>query len=92
MQWRPLARSEMHDRREHIKATIRPDQNRESVLTEIDHIAHDEAELAALELWVARVGAPPPVKVTTEDGDRLFADEEGKGALRVMNERVDAAR
>ena len=81
----------MNDRRGHIKTTIRPDQDRERVLAEIDRIAHDEPGLAALELWVARVGAPPPVTVTPENYDRLFADEEGKAAVRLMNERVDAA-
>lgn len=78
---------EMNDRREHIKTSIRPDQDRDRVLAEIERIAHDEAGLAALELWVERVGAPPPVKVTPGDHDRLFADEEGMAAVRLIRER-----
>ena len=72
----PRDRSTRLDR---ITASIRSTQDRERVLAEIERVAHDEAGLAALELWVIRVGAPPPVKVTPEDYDRLFADEEGKG-------------
>ncbi len=72
-------------------ATIRSDRDRERVVAEIDRITTDEAGLAALELWVDRVGAPPPVKVTPEDGDRLFPDAEGKMAVRLMNERAQVA-
>ncbi len=34
---------------------------------------------------------PPPCTVTPQDHDRIFADAEGKAAVRLMNERVDAA-
>ena len=76
-------------RMQRIKESIRPDQDRERVLGEIERVAHDDARLAALELWVDRVGAQPPVKVTPEDYDRLFADKEGKGAVRLLCEELD---
>ena len=81
----------MCQRLESVIATILPDQDRASALAHIDLIATDEAGLAALDLWVDRIGALPPCKVTPADHDRLYADAEGKAAVRMMNKRVDAA-
>ena len=73
-----------------IRTTIRPDQDREAALAHIDLITKDEAGLAALELWVDRVGALPPCKVTPQDRDRLYADAEGKAAVRLLNGFMDS--
>ena len=52
-------------------------------------LTEDEVGRAAVDLFIERVGAPPPTHVPREAYERLAADDSGREALRLIAERLD---